>query len=67
MCPCIHAYVCHSGGESKGTIDHILHSKGIVPVASVPLPTEADIGADALPTPEDPSDHLPICVTYVFA
>lgn len=45
--------------EESRTIDYIFYrSENLTPIAYLDIPSKADIGPDALPSPNYPSDHL---------
>lgn len=55
-----------SAGEKKETIDYIWYaSSGQLQLCGrLVLPSEADIGQDALPLSSIPSDHLPLLCEF---
>ena len=45
--------------EESRTIDYIFYrSKNLLPIAYLDIPSKADIGSNALPSIQYPSDHL---------
>ena len=47
--------------QKKVAIDHVLYDAGRLEVVAMgAMPNEADLGAEALPCAEFPSDHLPV-------
>ena len=45
-------------GEEKHTLDYIFHSKDLVTLRTLDMPSEEDIGVSRLPSIQYASDHL---------
>ena len=46
----------------KRIIDHCFHSRELLPVRRWQLLTEAEVGCNALPCEQYPSDHVALCL-----
>jgi nocturnin len=54
-------------GEQKQVLDYIFHSEPLRVGAVLEMPTEAEIGADRLPSLQFPSDHLSLVADFLLA
>ena len=55
------------GKESKVTIDYVWYTVQLLNVNAVwSIPSEKEIGEDALPSLTYPSDHIALCVRFTF-
>ena len=55
------------GKEFRYTIDYIWYTVGLLQVKAVwDIPTEEEIGEDALPSWRYPSDHIALCTQFAF-
>ena len=65
--PALTSWKFRPGKESKYTIDYIWYTVGQLQVNAVwEVPTDGDIGENALPGSTYPSDHIALCTRFAF-